>query len=307
MRIFRLFAILALMFGFTAACGDDDSSSAGVGDGGTTEVTDGQGASGDEEAGDDDPVSDDDITSDYSVYFLDDNNEVRVGYARSVKPGAPGKDILQELLAGPNGDDESLGLSTAIPEGTELRSLDIAGNIATVDLSEDFTAPGDEPSGEGRLAQIVYTLTQFPTVDQVELLVNGQVVDSLGDTGVTVSGNLTRADFEFEGAYPSITPMVLIELPRPGDTIVDTGADVSGSAFTFEAAIYLEVLDGNGDVIVPEVYFMGDRSEGMQATFSLFVGLDDAEPGPLTIRMFDNSAEDGSRVGITEVPINFAG
>ena len=57
--------------------------------------------------------------------------------------------------------------SSAIPAGTRLLGLSIAGQIATVDLSSEFESGGGATSVLGRLAQVVYTLTQFPTVTSV--------------------------------------------------------------------------------------------------------------------------------------------
>ena len=64
---------------------------------------------------------------------------------------------LEQLLAGPTVQEKAdLDFSTAIPEGTEVDSIEIEDGIARVQLSAELP---DEP-----LAQVVYTLTQFPTV-----------------------------------------------------------------------------------------------------------------------------------------------
>jgi hypothetical protein len=55
--------------------------------------------------------------------------------------------------------------------------MNIDDGLATIDLSREFEAGGGSLSMFGRLAQLVYTVTQFPTVDEVALMLDGQRVD----------------------------------------------------------------------------------------------------------------------------------
>ena len=71
---------------------------------------------------------------------------------------------MNALLGGPTARERGIGMSTDIPAGTALRGVAIAGGVATVDLSSAFAASGTTPSMTARLAQVVYTLTQFPSV-----------------------------------------------------------------------------------------------------------------------------------------------
>ncbi len=44
-----------------------------------------------------------------------------------------------------------------------------------------------------RLGQIVYTLTQFPTVDRVQFRLEGKALTTLGGEGLMIRQPLTRA------------------------------------------------------------------------------------------------------------------
>ena len=102
---------------------------------------------------------------------------------------------LSELLAGPAAAEAAAGLTTAIPAGTTLRSVAIAGGTATVDLSRDFESGGGSSSMLTRVAQVVYTVTQFPAVQRVAFRLDGKPVSAIGGEGVVVDPPVTRADF----------------------------------------------------------------------------------------------------------------
>src|SRR6185295_1326531 len=89
------------------------------------------------------------------------------------KTKAVGTGAMAELLKGPN--DDELGASpamyTAIPDGTHFLGLTIDDGVATVNLSKEFQAGGGSAQVIQRIAQVVYTLTQFPTVTGVSFQV----------------------------------------------------------------------------------------------------------------------------------------
>lgn len=84
-----------------------------------------------------------------------------------------------------------LGLVTLLPEGTTVRGLTIRQGVALVDLSKEFLNynPAHEPVV---IYGLVYTLTEFPTILQVELLVEGKKPDLPG--GMRLSEPLSRKE-----------------------------------------------------------------------------------------------------------------
>ena len=91
------------------------------------------------------------------------------------EPSSPrvGTAAVDALLAGPSAAERAAGLGTSIPEGTELLGLSIDGGVATANLSRTFESGGGSLSMFNRLAQLTYTLTQFPSVHGVNLELEG--------------------------------------------------------------------------------------------------------------------------------------
>lgn len=128
------------------------------------------------------------------VWFVRDERVAAA--ARTVAPPAVARAAMTELLRGPAEDEAATGMFTLIPAGTSLLGLRIADGVAEVDLSGDFTSGGGSLSMLTRIAQVVYTLTGFPTVESVRFLIDGERVESIGGEGVIVDPPLTRADVE---------------------------------------------------------------------------------------------------------------
>ena len=83
---------------------------------------------------------------------------------------------VKALLGGPDRTERAAGIGTEIPRETRLNSIAISGGVARIDLSSDYQSGASLRSLQLRLAQVVYTLTQFPTVSAVRLSVDGEPV-----------------------------------------------------------------------------------------------------------------------------------
>ena len=86
---------------------------------------------------------------------------------RDAVAASPARSAMEELLRGPSAADAAAGLTSAIPAGTTLLGLTIADGTATVDLTSTFGSGGGSLSMQERVAQVVYTLTGFPSVQRV--------------------------------------------------------------------------------------------------------------------------------------------
>ena len=88
--------------------------------------------------------------------------------------------IVEKLLAGP--DSNMHGVNATIPSNTKLLGVYTDERICYVNLSEDFLVPMPEVSEKVTLYSIVNSLCALPTVDKVQISVNGEVNKSLTDS-----------------------------------------------------------------------------------------------------------------------------
>ena len=176
---------------------------------------------------------------------------------------AVGAAALEALLAGPSDQEVNGDVATAVPAGTELLGLDIADGVATVDLSSEFEAGGGSRSIRLRLAQVVFTLTQFPTVKRVLFRLDGEPVDVFSGEGLVLDEPVTRAD------YDELVPTILVESP-PVWAEVGNPVTVSGSANVFEANVTVRVLLWNGKEIARE-FTTATCGSGCRGDFSVSV------------------------------------
>lgn len=217
--------------------------------------------------------------------------------ARTVTGVSVGAGAVQALLAGPTSAERAAGFSSAVPAGTAFLDLDIAGGLATVDLSGRFASGGGSLSMQLRAAQLVHTLTRLPSVTKVALRLDGRPVTALGGEGVDVSPPMTRARFEDQA------PAILVEEPLRG-TRVSSPLVVSGTANVFEAQFSAELRVAGR--VVAAVPVRASAGTGTRGTFTVRMSyrLSTASKGTLVV--FDRSEKDGHRIDVVTVPLLLA-
>jgi Sporulation and spore germination/Immunoglobulin-like domain of bacterial spore germination len=185
--------------------------------------------------------------------------------ARRDQPATPriGTAAMESLLAGPTPSEQAAAVGSQIPAGTQFLGLTVADGIATVDLTSEFESGGGSASMNMRIAQVVYTLTQFPTVKGVLFELDGQRVDVLGGEGVIVDQPVTRKD------YRDLLPAILVVTPQIGSRVANPVL-VEGTANVFEANVSVEVVDENGNV-VGKTFTTATCGTGCRGTFSVRV------------------------------------
>ena len=248
------------------------------------------GCDGSEPAGETDMTT---ATTSVALYFLRDGKISPVG--RSVDAtAAVARAALTSLLDGPTAEEEATGLSTAIPDGTTLRDISLADGVATVDLDGRFDDGGGSASMLGRVAQVVATLTRFPTIRRVAFRVDGEAVEAIGGEGVVVDPPVGRMAIEEQ------TPQILVESPVPGDSVTSP-IEVRGTANVFEATVSLEVRDTAGEILL-STFTTATSGTGTRGTFDAELPVPDVE-GPVTVVAFEASAEDGRPLHVVRVPV----
>jgi germination protein M len=86
---------------------------------------------------------------------------------------------------------EYFGLYPILPLGTEILGINIKEGIAVIDFNKKFLDYPDESAEKSIISSLVYTLTEFKTINGVKILVNGYHQDRL-KFGTNVSGVLNR-------------------------------------------------------------------------------------------------------------------
>jgi len=193
---------------------------------------------------------------------------------------------MTALLAGPQGAEleASPAMYSGIPEGTRLVDLTIAAKVATVTLSNEWTAAKASFQAGMASAQVVYTLTQFPTVNLVRIAVEGQ----------QPSGAVGRSDYQEIG----ILPAIFVDRPAWG-AAAGNPARISGIANVFEATFRAQVLDAKGGLLADQ-QVVASCGTGCWGTFSKDIAYTVAKGQYGTLRVFEPSAKDGSPVNVTE-------
>lgn len=135
-----------------------------------------------------------------SLYFVridDDGAIVRQEVKRLVSVSdSPLLDSLSALLQGPSEDELRKSLVSLVPKGTKLISAQVRGSTAYLNFNEAFMYNHYGIEGyAGQLKQVVYTSTAFPTVQDVQILIEGQKHDYLGGEGVYIGRPLSRNSF----------------------------------------------------------------------------------------------------------------
>ncbi|HEX6512576.1 MAG TPA: GerMN domain-containing protein [Chloroflexota bacterium] len=103
----------------------------------------------------------------------------------------PPRAALELLLQGP----KVSGHFSEIPAGVHLEDLGVTDSTAAVSLGANFFASGGSTGMQARLAQVVYTLTQFPQMTAVQFLQDGHPATVAGGEGFPLNRPLTRGSF----------------------------------------------------------------------------------------------------------------
>ncbi|MEU7799231.1 Gmad2 immunoglobulin-like domain-containing protein [Micromonospora arborensis] len=184
---------------------------------------------------------------------------------------------LTELAAGPTPAEAATGLTTLVPAGVEVTR--ITDGMATLRVPS-----ADDPAQRRlREAQVVWTLTQFPTVRAVR-------VD--GDAPVD------RTD------YADLLPPIVVTGPIPGERVA-TPLIVTGTADVFEATVSVRVLDAAGREVATG-FGTASCGSGCRGGYRVAVGWRTAREQEGTVEVYEVSAHDGTRINTMAVPVLLA-
>lgn len=234
--------------------------------------------------------------------------KVRVYFSRDEKMAAASRAIpmtdqvgaaaMTALLQGPTAEEKAAGMVTCIPQGTSFLGLTLKNGVATVDLSAEYGSGGGSLSMFTRLAQVVFTLTQFSTVDGVRFKLDGKLIDTLGGEGIIVDKPLGRDDYE------DMSPAILVESPTVGAT-AGSPLRVTGTANVFEAVFKIDIVNWDGLVIAQKTV-KASSGTGTRGVFDVTVPFAVDKAGAGTLVVFSDSPKDGSHINVVEIPLHLA-
>lgn len=173
MRLRNILAIVLTVLCVAMLAGCDEQSKAGSGSSaavasGSSSSSASSGAAGQKAA-----------TMDISVYYPDVNATGLVAVTKTVKAQEADKyqAAVEALLAGT--DDKKL--TAVFPKKAKLRKVSVSGGVAKVDFDKNLISGfvGGSTGEEMLVGSLVNTLTEFPEIKKVQILVEGKEIDSL--------------------------------------------------------------------------------------------------------------------------------
>jgi germination protein M len=229
-------------------------------------------------------------TTELPIFFVRDG---KLGVARRQVPADADivNNALTALLGGPTQNESQAGLSTAIPDLTQVHSTGLMGDVLVVDLSGSFSALGPQFSSELRVAQIVYTVSVFPV--RVLFQIDGQPARAIGGF-ILPDRPVTRDDFA------SWAPPVLVETIGPDETLTPT-TPISGSTAAAGTGVGIRVTDAAGNVVY-EGSTLSAKSRGVRHAFQTAAPFT-AAPGPGTLTVSELNPAPFTQPLVLTIPV----
>ena len=243
------------------------------------------------------------------------NEPTLVPVLRTVpKSTATATAAMKALLAGPSAKERSATakIVTVIPDGTKLLGIEISGGLATVDLSAEFASTSAADAWDsgmfelrGRLAQVIYTLTQFASIDRVSFKLDGKPLKALFGIPDPDNGSSEKIALD--------KPVTRATIPRPlpapdlrrsagvGCRPAEPGPG-HGLANVFEAQFRIALLDSNDKVLV-DVPVVASCGTGCWGTFDVTLSYHVSRAQWGTLRVWDISEYSGKPVAVREYPV----
>lgn len=136
------------------------------------------------------------------LYYKDDKGFL-VPVMRKI-PWPEGKGIakatMRALVDNPANrqDMENIGLVPVLPANTEIIGMSINEGICKVDFTAEFMNYGSKQDEVAITKAVIYTLTEFPTIDTVQIMIEGKRPGAL-TYGLDISSPLARKDINYSG------------------------------------------------------------------------------------------------------------
>lgn len=162
------------------------------------------------------------------LYFADSTGKYLVKEQRSLpKTASLARETVNQWLKGPA--EKGTPELALVPTSTLLRDIAIKNNMVIVDLSREFLQPNAKVSPEVALYGLVNTLTQFSTIKQVQIRIEGKPLTNYGTLDAT---RLVNKASLVKGTAPAITNPII-----PSSETGNTGLEVTPPSNTSNGAL----------------------------------------------------------------------
>jgi hypothetical protein len=215
--------------------------------------------------------------------------EGRLGPTRRTRPAtlATSRLALTELVAGPSTDEDRVGLTTGVTPDAGFTIEGISGGVETVRFGPAFFA-GGSAAVRLREAQVVYTLTQFPSVSRVRFAGDGQAA------GTPVG----------RGQYADLLPPIVVLDPVIGQRVTSP-ITVTGTADVFEATVNARLLDAAGRQIAA-AFTTASCGSGCRGDFRIRLPYRSGGGRAATVEVYWVSPKDGKSLDVVAVPVHLS-
>ncbi len=136
------------------------------------------------------------------LYFIREDSSGNFNLSYSKRPifydDSPLTKTLNSLIGPLSTGELNSGLRTLIPSKAKLLSIKVKNGTAILNFNESFRYNTFGVEGlKFQLQQIVYTATEFPTVNNVQILIENKRIDFLEAEGINISKPLNRNSFNY--------------------------------------------------------------------------------------------------------------
>jgi spore germination protein GerM len=138
------------------------------------------------------------MQTELDIFFLKESKPVavrrKVSLQDSVSDLKKAKLAMNYLLEGPNYYEKFLGYHSSVTKNMKVINISQDGYIMVVNLAKIFLKL---PNYKDTITQMVYTLTDLPSISFVLFLIEGRREMILGDEGLIIDQPLARKDLKF--------------------------------------------------------------------------------------------------------------
>jgi germination protein M len=239
-------------------------------------------------------------TMNVAVYYLKDkNNEMYL--VREVHKVEKSVEVAQaalhELISG---NPLTSGAIKVLPTDTKILGIKIENGLATVDFSGEVLKANVGSTGEALgIASIVNTLTEFPTVQQVQFTVDGKAENGLGWWG-----HVGLYEQPFKRNLSSVYEPVIWVIAPIADQTITSPVRIKGNARIFEAMVSYLLRDANGNILA-QGSTMATAGAPDRGDFEAQLSFTPASVGKGQLEVYEESMKDGSEMNMVIIPVQW--